>query len=69
MKDKSSSTRLLQWRTTHPGDHGKPEKTHEDGHTEGELLPVGAQQLWPVVDKASHKCLSSSKLAVNAKGE
>ena len=27
------------------------------------------QQLWPVVDKASHKCLCSSKLAVNAKGE
>ena len=27
------------------------------------------QQLWPVVHKASHKCLCSSKLAVNAKGE
>ena len=27
------------------------------------------QQLWPVVDKAGHKCLCSRKLAVNAKGE
>ena len=27
------------------------------------------QQLWPVVDKAGHKCFCSRKLAVNAKGE
>ena len=27
------------------------------------------QQFWPVVDKASHERLSSSKLAVNAKGQ
>ena len=52
-----------------PCDHGEAEQEHHDGHGQGELLPVGLQQLWPVVHQPSHQGLHAAELRVNAKSE
>ena len=47
-------------------DHGEAEEEHHDGHGQGELLPVGLQQLGPVVHQPRHQGLHSTELRVNA---
>ena len=49
-----------------PGDHGESQQAHEDGHGQGELLPVGPQLVGPVVHQAGHERLRARELAVDA---
>ena len=52
-----------------PCDHREAEEEHDDGHGKGELLPVGLQQLWPVVHQPGHQGLHAAELRVYAKSE
>lgn len=52
-----------------PCDHREAEEEHHNGHGEGELLPVGLQQLWPVVHQSSHQGLHAAELRVDAECE
>ena len=53
----------------YPGDHGEPQQEHEDGHAQGELLPVRLQHLGPVVHQAGHQGLHPAELRVDTEGE
>ena len=53
----------------YPGDHGQSQEEHQDGHAEGELLPVRLQHLGPVVHQAGHERLHPAELRVDTQGE
>ena len=54
---------------TYSGYHRESQHTHEDRHTEGKLLSVWPQLLWPVVNQASHQRLHTGELCVQSKVE
>lgn len=60
---------MLRWERAYPGDHGQPQQEHQDGHAQGELLPVRLQHLGPVVHQAGHERLHPAELRVDTEGQ
>ena len=54
---------------TYSGYHRQSQHAHEDRHTEGKLLSVWPQLLWPVVNQAGHQRLHTGELCVQTKIE